>query len=98
MKRKSPGYSGPMKCESYGYLQISWTFGSLRGVNLLDICESRGYSGPMKRKSPEYLGPMKHESPGYLGHMKCDSPGYSLNSWIFGAYEVLDVLGLYNKM
>ena len=61
-----------MKCESYGYLQISWTFGGLRGANLPDICESRGYSGPMKRKSPEYLGPMKRKSPGYLGPMKHD--------------------------
>ena len=72
MKRKSPGYSGPMKCESYGYLQISWIFGGLRGVNLMDICESHGYSGPMKCKSPEYFGPMKRKSPGYLGPMKHD--------------------------
>ena len=62
--------------------RISWIF-----VNLLDIHESL-----------EYLGPMKHKSPGYLGHMKHASPGCSRNSWIFRAYEVLDVLGLYNKM
>ena len=62
--------------------RISWIF-----VNLLDIHESLGY-----------LGPMKHKSPGYLGHMKPASPGCSRNSWIFRAYEVLDVLGLYNKI
>ena len=64
----------------------------------MDICKSPGYLGPMKHESPGYLGPMKHESPGYLEHMKRDSPGYSRNSWIFRAYEVLDVLGLYNMM
>ena len=79
-----------MKCESYGYLQISWTFGGLRGVNLLDICEYHGYSGPMKRKFPEYFGPMRRKSPGYLGPMKHKSPGY------LGPmkHDLLDIWGL----
>ena len=71
-----------MKHNSPGYLQISLIF-----MNLLDIHECHGN-----------LGPMKHESPGYLGHMKQDSPGYLQNSKIFRAYEVLDFLGLYDKM
>ena len=36
IKNKSPGYSGPMRFESYGSLQISLTFGGLR-LNLMDI-------------------------------------------------------------
>ena len=38
IKNKSPGYSGPMKFESYGSLQISLTFGGLR-LNLMDISD-----------------------------------------------------------
>ena len=136
IKNKSPVYSGPMKFESYGSLQISLTFGGLRlnlmdipdlwsanllniwglwSANLLDIWAIWStislifgtYEGRISwifvnlldiHESLGYLGPMKHKSPGYLGHMKCASPGCSRNSWIFRAYEVLDVLGLYNKM